>query len=94
MKKILACLTAGIMFVVSCTSVSDAEFDEIVEENPAYGANRAGLFGKYCCCPFGAGRLGSGNPRRRGYAEYVRQFAANHQKADRHVYGDGAGLKI
>lgn len=36
MKKILACLTAGIMFVVSCTSVSDAEFDEIVEENPAY----------------------------------------------------------
>ena len=36
MKKILACLTIGLMFIVSCTSVSDAEFDQMVEDNPAY----------------------------------------------------------
>ena len=36
MKKIFAVLVAGIMFTVSCASVYDEEFDEIVEENPAY----------------------------------------------------------
>ena len=36
MKKILACLITGIMFIVSCTSMSDAEFDQMVEDNPAY----------------------------------------------------------